>query len=453
MKLTKREANAILQSLTAGVTPRLGLRHIVSGRAAEIKALIGDLSTIRDGGASVRFLVGSYGSGKSFLLQIARLQAMEGKFVVADADLSPERRLHGSDNQALALYRELMKNLSTQVRPDGNALQALIEKWLSGVQADVTTKQQIDPGHPEFSRAVQIAVTQTLSGMQELVHGFDFAQVINAYYRGYLESNDALKNDALRWLRGELSTKTEANKALGVRSVIDDSNWYDYLKAFARFVRAIGYSGLLVSIDELVNLYKITHSISRNNNYEQILKVLNDCLQGRASHIGFLFGATPESMDNEQRGLFSYEALRTRLNDSRFVQEGLRDMSSPVLRLPPLTPEEIFVLLGKVRDIHRDHVANSRPLDDLALQAFMGEELRRIGASQFTTPRELVRDFLQLSNLLAQYPDRSWQELLGTMPVETKRDPNERDALADFSAPEGDSLQGDISDRFSTFQM
>ena len=451
MKIPKREATAILDSLTAGVAPRLGLRHIVSGRGAEIKALVQDLETIRDGGAKVRFIVGNYGSGKSFLLQLARLQAMEKKFVVADADLTPQRRLHGTGNQALSLYRELMHKLSTQARPEGNALPAIIEKWLSTVQAEIETKDGIDPNSSNFARAVQSKVTETLNAMQDLVHGFDFAQVINAYYRGYLAGNDEQKNNALRWLRGEFNTKSDANQALGVRSIIDDSNWYDYLKAFASFARRVGYAGMLVSIDEIVNLYKISHSGSRNNNYERILSIVNDCLQGRASHIGFLFGGTPEAIDDQRRGLFSYEALRTRLSSSRFEQEDMRDMESPVLRLPALTPEEIFVLLRKLRDLHQEHTTDSRPLDDNALQVFMQEELRRIGATKFTTPRELIRDFIQLSNLLAQHPDRNWQDILGTIEYKPFADPNDAEQPFNEESP---IAQPDVSpDRFANFRV
>lgn len=451
MKIPKREATAILDSLTAGVTPRLGLRHIVSGRGAEIKALMQDLDTIRDGGAKIRLIVGRYGSGKSFLLQLARLQAMEKKFVVADADLTPQRRLYGSDKQSLSLYRELMRNLSTQARPEGNALPAIVEKWLSTVQAEVETKQGLDPNTQQFTNAVLSQVTETLNAMQDLVHGFDFAQVMKAYYRGYLSDNEEQKNNALRWFRGEFNTRSEANQLLGVRSIIDDSNWYDYLKAFASFARRVGYAGLLVSIDEIVNLYKISHSGSRNNNYERILSIVNDCLQGRAGYIGFLFGGTPESIDDQRRGLFSYEALRTRLSSSRFEQGGLRDMESPVVRLPALTPEEIFVLLRKLRDLHQQHVEGSRPLDDQALQVFMQEELRRIGASEFTTPRELVRDFIQLSKLLAQYPDRNWQDILGGMEYTAIADPTEADSQDedDGTAP----MMSDTLDRFANFKI
>ncbi|MBI3244519.1 MAG: ATP-binding protein [Chloroflexi bacterium] len=444
MPIPKREAVAVLNALGAGVVPRAGLRHIAVGRLREITALKGDLEHIREGGATVRFIVGRFGSGKSFLLQLARANAFDNKFVVADADFSPERRLQGSGGQALALYRELMKNLSTQTRPDGNALPAIIERWISNVQAEVAAKQNLSAGSPEFAATVQASIVAIVNDMHELVHGFDFGTVVSKYYQGYVENNDDLKSNAIRWLRGEFSTKTEAREALGVRSIIDDDNFYDYLKVIARFAHDVGYAGLLICLDEAVNLYKITHSVARNANYEKILSVVNDCLQGRAGYVGFMFSGTPEFLEDARRGLFSYEALRTRLAGSRFATDDLRDFSGPVLSLPPLTAEEIYVLLQKVRDIHRESAANSKGLEDEAIVKYMEESLKRIGAKEFATPRDLVREFVNLLNLLGQYPDKTWQEILGTLPTPVTT------TLAEQAAPASD---GDPLDRFTDFKV
>ncbi len=445
MPIPKREATAILNSLNAGLVPRIGLRHIAVGRLREIGALKQDLDQIKEGGATVRFVIGRFGSGKTFMLQLARSLALDNKFVVADADFSPERRLHGANGQGVALYRELMRNVSTQTRPDGNALPAIIERWISNVQANVSAKQNIPAGTSAFAEAVQAQILATVSAMEELVHGFDFGNVVSAYYRGYVESNDELKSAALRWLRGEFNTKTEANEALGVRAIIDDDNYYDYLKVLARFANDVGYAGLMVCLDEAVNLYKITHSISRANNYEKILNIVNDTLQGRASYIGFIFGGTPEFLQDARRGLFSYEALRSRLATSRFATDDLRDFSSPVLDLPPLTPEEIFVLLQKVRDIHRDSIPNSRAVDNDVIVKYMEESLRRVGAQEFATPRDLVREFVTLLNLLAQYPDKSWQEILSGLPAPTTNIPDE-------SAPEQENDDDPLA-RFTDFKV
>ncbi len=417
MPIPKREATSILNSLNAGVVPRSGLRHIAVGRLAETAALKQDMDQIRDGGATIRFVIGRFGSGKSFLLQLARTYALESKFVVADADFGPDRRLQGTGGQALATYRELMKNLSTQTRPDGNALPTIIEKWISNVQAAVAAKQNLAADAPEFTSAVKAEIVSTVAAMEELVHGFDFGVVISAYYQGYVEANDELKSSAVRWLRGEFNTKSEAREALDVRSIIDDDNYYDYLKVLARFVRDVGYTGLLICLDEAVNLYKITHSVARANNYEKILSIVNDCLQGRAGSFGFIFSGTTEFMEDQRRGLFSYEALRTRLSSSRLVTDGMRDYSGPVLSLPPLTTEEVYVLLQKVRDIHRDTVPGSRGLDDASIVTYMEEALQRSGAKEFATPRDLVREFVTLLNLLAQYPDKLWTDIVKGLPA------------------------------------
>ena len=443
MPIMKREAKTILNSLSAGVVPRTGLRHLSVGRLPEVAALKSDLDHNREGGATVRFVIGRFGSGKSFLLQLMRTYALESKFVVADADFSPERRLFGSGDEAIATYRELMKNLSTQTRPDGNALPTIIEKWISGIQTNVAAENNLEHGSPQFVSQVKNRIVSTLNEMQELVHGYDFGSVLAAYYQGYSDNNDEMKASAIRWLRGEFSTKTEAFAALKVRSIIDSDNFYDYLKVLAVFFEKIGYAGLVVCLDEAAYLYKITNSVSRNNNYEAILSIVNDCLQGKAAHIGFLIGGTPEFLEDQRRGLFSYEALRSRLAANRFLGEGLQDFTGPVLKLSSLTAEEIFVLLQKIRDIHRDQAATAIKMTDQDVHAYMEETLRRMGAREFTTPRELVREFVNLLNLLVQYPDKTWQEIVMGLPAPRESSPEENTASG------GD----DPLNRFSDFKV
>lgn len=446
MPILKREARTILNSLSAGVVPRTGLRHIAVGRLSEIAALKSDLDHNREGGATVRFVIGRFGSGKSFLLQLMRTYALESKFVVADADFSPERRLFGSGDEAIATYRELMKNLSTQTRPDGNALPTIIEKWISGVQANVAAEGKVELGSPQFVSQVKARIISTLSEMQELVHGFDFGNILAAYYQGYSDNNEELKASAVRWLRGEYSTKTEAFNALKVRSIIDSNNFYDYLKVLAVFFKKIGYAGLVICLDEAAYLYKITNSISRNNNYEAILSIVNDCLQGKAANIGFLIGGTPEFLEDQRRGLFSYEALRSRLAANRFLGAGLQDFTGPVIKLSSLTAEEIFVLLQKIRDIYREQATQAIHMSDQDIHAYMEETLRRMGAREFTTPRELVREFVNLLNLLVQYPDKTWQEIVTGLPA-----PVESSSAESLETPE--ASEDDPLNRFSDFKI
>lgn len=443
MSITKREAKTILTSLSAGVVPRTGLRHVSVGRLPEVAALKSDLDHNREGGATVRFVIGKFGSGKSFLLQLMRTYALESKFVVADADFSPERRLFGSGDEAIATYRELMKNLSTQTRPDGNALPTIIERWISSIQTSVATESSLDHASPEFVNQVKNRIFSTLNDMQELIHGFDFGSVLATYYQGYADNNEELKSSALRWLRGEYATKKEAYDALKIRTIINSDNFYDYLKVFAVFFKKIGYSGFTVCLDEAAYLYTITNSVSRKNNYEVILSIINDCLQGKASYIGFIFGGTPEFMEDQRRGLFSYEALRSRLAGNRFLGEGLQDFTGPVIKLSSLTAEEIFVLLQKIREIHQSQAADPVKMTDQDIHAYMEETLRRMGAREFTTPRELVREFVNLLNLLVQYPDKTWQEIVMGLPAPKEEQPQDLPPATDE----------DPLDRFSDFKV
>jgi len=456
--LSKREATTILSALAAGVVPRAGLRHIAVGRLKEVSALKQDLDQVASGGATVRFVVGRYGSGKSFLLQLIRSYALESKFVVADMDFSPDRRLYGTSDEGLATYRELVRNISTMTRPDGNALPAIIEKWISTLQSRITAEKGLAPDSPEFINAVKSAIHITLDEMEGLVHGYDFGLVIGAYYQGYIQNDDTMKSNAIRWLRGEFNNRTEAYQALKVRSIIDSDNYYDYLKILARFVREVGYAGLMVCFDEGAYLYKISNSISRKNNYEQILTILNDCLQGKASYISIIFSGTPEFIEDQRRGLYSYEALRSRLSSNRFASAELQDFSGPVLRLPSLTLEEIFVLLQKVRDIYNGTGPVKVQVTDPSLTAFMEDALNRVGAREFSTPRELIRDFVSAINILVQHPERTWDEIVGGISPSTPiADPVEAAIIDEATIPAAkagsDSVGDDPLDRFSDFKV
>lgn len=452
IKIPKRITTAIFQSLAAGVVPRNGLEHIAVGRKEEISALLSDLDdVVADGGATFRLILGRYGSGKSFLGQLVRNYALQRNFVVADADLSPDRRLTGSKGEGLNLYRELLNNMSTRTRPDGNAFAAVLERWISDVQSEVIQQGGLSPSDPNFAPAVEKRIHATIDQMEGLVHGFDFATVINAYWRGHLTANDQLQGAALRWLRGEYTLKTEAREALGVRVIIDDAAWYDYIKLLASFVRGIGYQGLVIFLDEAVSLYKISHTASRTNNYERLLTIFNDTLQGKAAHLAVIMGTTPEMVEHEKRGLFSYDALRTRLEESRYARGGLRDLSGPMIRLDVLDSTEIFVLLQRLRELHGLHHKYEPAVTDQQIQTFMTEVLTRLGTDQMLTPREVVRDFVTMLNLLYQNPTLSFADLVNSDDFKVTTAPDDPEALTPES--EIHDLAEEASSSFASFRL
>lgn len=416
-RVPKRVAAVILNSLKGGVVPRIGLPYITVGREVEIRALLTDLSLIADGGASFRFLVGRYGAGKSFLLQTIRTHAMGEGFVVADADLSPERRLQGGQGQGLATYRELIRNISTKTRPEGGALNLILDRWVASC-AD----------------ADESAVNAQLAPLEEMVHGFDFARMLRRYRAAVSESDEEAMSRVTKWIRGEYRTKSEARAELGSSTIISDDDWYDYVKLIARFLVCSGYKGMLVLIDELVNLYKIPNAITRQYNYEKILTMYNDTLQGKAQYLGVIMGGTPTSIENRRRGVFSYEALRSRLAQGRFARDDLKDMLAPIIRLQPLTYEELLVLIEKLMQIHAGYFGWTPTLTENDLVDFLKIEFGRVGADTHLTPREVIRDFIELLDILCQNPDANVAELLQSVGG---------DALAPTAATDDTGTAGD----------
>ena len=414
IKVPRRISQTVLNSLKGGVVPRIGLPYITVGRKNEIEALLHDVAIISEGGASFRFIVGRYGSGKSFLLQTIRNYAMDRGFIVADADLSPERRLQGTRGQGLATYRELISNLSTKTKPEGGALTLVLDRWISAVQSEAARETGFLPGDPNLTAAVDQKIYTVTSSVSELVHGFEFATLLSAYYHAYCSGDDGTKAKVVRWFRGEYTLKREAKEELGINVIITDDDWYDYLKLFAVFFRLAGYTGMMIMIDELVNIYKIPNAITRQYNYEKLLTMYNDTLQGKARYLGFIMGATPQALEDKRRGIYSYEALRSRLAEGRFSKPGMRDLLAPVIRLEPLTAEEMLVLCEKLSDMHAGLYGYERIISTDDLVSFLKVEYERIGADQNITPREVIRDFIELLDLLYQNQGMSIGALLAS---------------------------------------
>lgn len=411
-KVPRRIAQTVLNSLKGGVVPRIGLPYITVGRKNEIDALLHDIEVISEGGASFRFIVGRYGSGKSFLIQTIRNYAMDRGFIVCDADLSPERRLYGTKGQGLATYRELIGNLSTKTKPEGGALTLVLDRWISAVQTQALQETGLSPDDPALTKAVDRRIYAVTSAVSELVHGFEFAKLLSMYYHSYMSGDDETKMKVVRWFRGEYAYKREAKEDLGINIIITDDDWYEFLKIFAVFFRLAGYAGMMIMIDELVNLYKIPNSITRQYNYEKLLAMYNDTLQGKAQYLGIIMGATPQALEDRRRGIYSYEALRSRLSEGKFSKPGARDLLAPVIRLDPLTPDEMVVLCEKLADMHAGLYKYDRRITTGELADFIKLEYGRIGADQNITPREVIRDFIELLDLLYQHPDMHPQELM-----------------------------------------
>lgn len=424
----RRIAQAILNSLQSGVVPRVGLPYIAVGRKEEIAALRRDTELIAEGGASFRFLIGKYGAGKSFLLQTMRNYVFAQGFVVADADLSPERRLQGSKGQGLATYRELIANLATKTKPEGGALRLILDKWISAAEQAVAAERGGFQEDGAFYALVEQKIAAAVDALQDMVHGFEFAKLLRRYYLAGIEGDDEVKERILKWFRGEYENKREAKEALGINLIISDANWYDHIKLLSQFFHSAGYAGTLLLLDEAANLCKIPNAITRQYNYEVLLTMYNDMMQGKAGYLGIWLGATPEALEDKRRGLFSYEALSSRLMVSRFSRSGSRDLFSPVLRLEALTPEEMLVLCEKLSAMHGALYSDERQFSEEELVFFVQTSYARVGASTQITPREMTRDFIFLLDALHQNPETSMAELLAMEQISGGRECAEADS-------------------------
>lgn len=418
-----KEATAIINSLTSGVVPKIGVQHITVGRADEIEAMVRTLDDVRNGHSLVKFWIGDFGSGKSFTLHLLNVIAMKQKFVVANADFTPDNRLYSNDGKALALYSAIMDNIAIQTKPEGGALPTLLEKWIEKALATAASENGISPAEIRDEKHLGLVEANVLKTINQLtdVGGFDFATVVSRYYEGYIKSDDTLRRNALRWLKGEYHTKTEAKQDLGVRETINDLNYYDMLKNFCRLFVSMGYSGFMVNLDEAINLYKISTSVMREKNYEKVLAIYNDCFQGKVTNLLINFAGTRETLENPRRGFYSYDALKTRLETNKFETAGIRDFAQPVIRLFPLDHNEVFVLLKKLKAIFDLNYNSSIDITDEDIRLFMEEMYNKPGAAEFLTPREVIRDFLNILSILRQNPTLDKRTLFGEIEISDER--------------------------------
>ena len=433
-KVPKRIATAIINSLRGGVVPRIGTGYIAVGREKEIRSLLNDVEIVADGGSTFRFIMGRYGSGKSFLFQTLRTYVMDRDFVVIDADLSPERRFSGNKGQGLATYKELMKNMSTKTKPEGGALPLILDRWINSIKNQVIQETGYEVNSRDFDKAVERKIYAVISNVQELVNGFDFAQVIILYWKASKNENEEQKRNAQRWLRGEYRLKTDAKKDLGISAIISDENWFDYIKLFSLFLVRAGYRGMIMLVDELVNIYKIPNAITRQYNYEKILTMYNDTLQGKAAYLGIIMSGTPQCVEDTRRGVFSYDALRSRLESGRFTDSSAYDLLSPIIKLEPLTYEETFVLIEKLAMIHADLYSYKMNLTEDEMIDFLKMEYNRVGSGISVTPREIIRDFIEILNILLQNPNKGMEDIIGDKNVKFSENTESEEQLhSDFA--------------------
>lgn len=436
-----KEREIIIQSLRSGVVPRLGLQHIQVGRSDELKSFISNITTIANGGTSFRLVIGEYGSGKTFFLSLVRSIALQQGLVTMNADLSPTKRLHGTDGQARLLLSELIASLSTRTKQDGNALQNILEKFIAMARTEAEQHQ----------RNVISVIHEQLSELNEYPGGYAFAQVIKKYWEAYEEGNNILKDCALRWLKAEYTTKTDSLRDVGVREFIDDPSLFNTLKLYSILIQKAGYKGLLICMDEMVNLYKISNSVSRKANYEEILNILNNTLQGTLTNIGFIMSGTPDFLTDGNRGLYSYEALKSRLAENNFSKKlGLVDYNSTVLRLSNLTKEELYLLLKNLRNVFACGDESKYLVPDVALIAYLNHCANKIGDSYFRTPRNTIKGFLDLLSMLEQYPNLQWSDMIEKIEITKDIESTE---VGEIIAQQSEVQNNEENDVFASFKL
>ena len=407
-------AATVLNSLKGGVVPRVGLEYITVGRRNEIAALLQDVAMIEKGGASFRFVVGKYGSGKTFLMHTLRNHVLEKGFVVTDAELSIEKRFVGHRGQGVALYKELVHNMAIRSCPDSGALPIILDQWISTIENEVVQMGTL-PQAKDFEAEVCKRIFETTSAMQQQINGFDFGRVLQLYYEGRKNGDEEIQRSVFRWLYGEYRTKTEAKNELGVNLIVTDENWFEFIRLFTDFAVRAGYKGLYLCVDELSNIYEIPSKVGREYNYRKLLEIYNSALQGKVKYMGIMMSVTKEALEDRSRGIYSYESLRTRLEDKVVTKDGIvpfKDMAAPIIRLAVLNPGEAYVLIEKLTKMHEVVYEYQSKLDHDDYIYFLKQQYAKAQNAEVMTVRDMIRNYITLLNLIQQNQNKPKQEIM-----------------------------------------
>jgi len=417
INVPKRTLITMMNALSSGVVPRRGLEYIAVGRKKETETFVNDLEDTAAGGGAFRFISGRFGNGKSFMTQMIRNYAMDQGFVVMDADLSVNRRFTGSKKEGLNTYKELIKNMAYKARPDGGAMEPIIQGWITSAQ-----ERLAESGTEASKEEIEKLMRKDVADIASLQHFQDFMKVIISYMGDFLDGKDDIT--ATRWLKGELDLKAESRKNLGTNVLVDDNNWYDIIKMWSMVITKVGYKGLVVFIDEGVVLYKLQNKISRSNNYERLLTMFNDIMQGKTNNLSIYVCGTPEFIEDPNRGLYSYEALRSRLVSGRY-ENGFDNYLGPIINLKPLTNEEIFVLIKTIRDLHEQKYEYKTDITDDMLETYLKTILASVVSTSMITPREITRDLISLLDTLHQNKDLKFLDLVEGRSVNVDHNPDD----------------------------
>ncbi|WP_394022996.1 ATP-binding protein [Anaerococcus martiniensis] len=432
-RINLKEASIIIKSLEGGVVPNMGVQHLLVGRNREVEEVIKILDNVADGESDIRFWVGDFGSGKSFMLATIEQIALQKNFVVSTLDLNPSRRFYATDRKAVALYTEIIDNIKTKTLKSGNVLSSIIEEWLNQIFSRVSEDLNVEISEileGEYQKEVTNEILNIIGDFSAVGLSFEFGQAIVKFYEGFINDNRLLKTNAIRWLRGDITTKTEAKKELSINQIINDDNWFDALKNMSELLLGIGYSGFVVNFDEAVNLYKIPQSVTRERNYERILNIYNEAKSNIAKGLFINFGATRKTIFDENRGFSSYGALKGRLGSEESMDNKLVNTNRTVLGLKPLSNEEIYTLLENLVNVYNVHYKESIEISQREIITYMEGQLNRPGADEFLTPRAVIKDFIEILDLKRQNSNVDLMDIISERfknVLEISKDPADMD--------------------------
>ncbi len=390
MSQIKHSLQHIINALKNGVVPQYGIEYLCVGRDKQLQEIIRGFNLIKENSGVVKIVSGEYGSGKTFFLQRMKLEALRNNFIVSSIKINQGFRL----NHLQHLYYNIMHNLSILEESERDtSFEDIFDKWI--------TKLQDMP-----SNMASAEIEKILHALEK--YNASFSRAITSYIRARINNDKELSATIASWLTGEENIPYHLKAKFDVIGKVDKINALDFLKAFIKLAKIVGYNGIVILVDELELVMNERIDI-RCKAYENIRYIIDECTIGELNHIMFVFTATNDLLSDSEKGIMSYEALYQRLgNPVDKNNSALSDMRQPILRLPKLSDEDFMKITTNMYEIYKE-VYNIKP--SISIESIMNWALYMYKEVEPDMKeinlRKFVMKVIEVFDIIEQHPDNT----------------------------------------------
>lgn len=391
----------IIDSLRNGTVPAEGTENIAVGIDEELTEIQDQIERTREDKSAFKFIIGDYGSGKTFFSTSVREMAYDKKFVVSSVVISQETPLHKFEE----LYRKIMEGMRTSENKKIPAFNFILEEWLLNIEDKVIEIEGLDPY--EDSKKFQIEMNKRINEELMIVGSIaaSFANAIRAFYKAKYEGDTVLAQGAVAWLKGD-NVRAELKSKLGVIGTITRENSFEFFRALLQMIKTAGYEGLMIILDEVETVQKLVRKDMRSAAYENLRFFIDESDRNSFPSCFFLYTGTTDLMESE-KGFKSLEPLYQRIKVEREKGDKFKNLRQPVMFLDGLNRDRLYEVACRVRNIHGQvysWMPNDKLTDDF-IKRLINDMTLGFGGEINIGPRGFLRTLIDILDKSQMYDD------------------------------------------------